>query len=128
MTMTDQATMMDAPTLAEIYRAVLRVEQQTILTNGRVNALEVTGAAIETRLDVLEHAHETCPVLRPATAHTRRTDLKTHDRSDDLPIEPIGFWAKRIGVGLATLGGVIWITVEMLWRLGDWLHAAGVRK
>src|SRR5574341_559556 len=116
-------TAMDNPTLAEVYRAVLRVEQLQLKTNGRVQDLEIADARIEERLVVIERTHAECPLLRPEGTRSRAGEPK-QEVSARQPLASLAS-PKQIALGVAAIGAAVWAAMDLLWRLGDWLHKAG---
>jgi hypothetical protein len=109
---------MDDPTLGEIYRAVLRVEEQTIRTSGRLSVVEQQNARTDERVQVLERAHENCPIIRPRLAS---------EPVAAAPLIPEGMDLKRFAVMIAVVGGAVWVGMDMLFKIGDWLRKAGIR-
>jgi hypothetical protein len=118
---------MDDPTLSEVYRAVLRVEQIQMDVFERVQQLEMTTAHLDERVQVIERTHAHCPLLRPAGSLTRETDDPTLASVTGSSMRPATD-LKQIAAGVALLGTAVWAAMELLWRVGEWLHAVGWRK
>lgn len=119
----------EPPTLAEIYRTLLRIEQlalprieaQTSATNGRLLVVEREAVRVDQRLLQLERAHESCQLVRPEGTRSRAADAPADRREEPLD-------ARRIAIGIAMIGSATWAAIELIMRLGDWLQSVGIRK
>ena len=110
---------MDDPTLAEVYRAVLRIEHQTQDVFVRVGMVEKDVVRLIDSVRVLDEAHQMCPILRPGVL-----------KSVGATIDAASPWpsVKHIAIGIAALGGIILGLIEAVMQVGVWLHGIGWRK